>query len=326
MARPEWLWHQRIPVGVVSLMAGRGGAGKTALAVWLMAQLTRGQLPGDRLGLPSDVVFIGVEDDRSTVLLPRLVAAGADRKRVHFVDASAGLLDVSTDAAELWKLLGSLDLALIVVDPLDSFLGRSDSHRKSETQSAIGHLAQVAQSLRCGALGIAHLNKGDSANVVDRVVGSVGFSTAVRSLIAVGESPTEPGVRIAAVAKANMTDISTIPAVTFRVDAAEVDHPDGGWPISTGVAVITGELEGFDANSLLSAPSAVERTQLDEATEWLRGVLNGSTVERSVIVKTAANEGISKTTLDRARVRLGVAITRDTSQSGRPSLWSLPEA
>jgi hypothetical protein len=326
MSRPEWLWERRIPLGAVSLLAGRGGAGKTALACWLMAQLTRGTLPGDRLDCPSNVVHIGVEDDRSTVLIPRLVAAGADIRRVRFIDASAGLLDVTKHAGPLWEMLASLDVALIVVDPLDSFLGATDSHRKSETQSAIGHFAQVAQSLRCGALGIAHLNKGESRSVVDRVVGSVGFSTAVRSLIAVGESPSEPGTRVAAVAKANMTDLSTIPAVTFRVDGTEVDAPDGGFPITTGVAVITGEIEGFDADSLLSTPSVSERTQRDEATQWLRSVLGGYTVAKKVVMADARGEGLAKSTVERAARDLGVIVTRDESERGRPSYWSLPES
>jgi len=326
MSRPEWLWDRRIPTGVVSLMAGRGGAGKTALACWLMAQLTRGLLPGDRLDHPSDVVLIGVEDDRSTVLVPRLVVAGADLARVHFIDASAGLLDITKDAGPLWELLSPLDVALVVVDPLDSFMGSTDSHRKSETQGAIGHLAQVAQSLRCGVLGIAHLNKGGSPNVVDRVVGSVGFSTAVRSLIVVGESPSEPGVRVAAVAKANMADLSTIPAVTFRVEVAEVNHPAGGFPITTGKAIITGELAGFDADSLLSTQSATERTQLDDAAEWLSAVLSDGPMSLSVIAKNATREGISQATLKRAGTRLGVFITRDEAAQGRPSSWSLPEA
>lgn len=147
--RPTWVWERRIPVAGVTLEAGREGLGKTALLGHIAARLTHGQLAGDFYGHPADVVYVGDEDDRASVLVPRLTAAGADLDRVHFMDLPAGVpFSIGEDVDMLDELLGPLEVALVAIDPLDSHLGQSvDSHRKAEVQRAIGRLALLAQRI-----------------------------------------------------------------------------------------------------------------------------------------------------------------------------------
>src|SRR5205823_3453607 len=99
-----------------------------------------------------------------------------------------------------------------------------DTHRKAEVQSSIQRLAELAQELRCGAIGLAHLNKGDVRELLARVVGSVGFTTATRSVLAVGEHPENRSDRVCVLAKANMVDRTTVPAVHFRVERVNLPH------------------------------------------------------------------------------------------------------
>lgn len=85
--RPEaldWLWFPRIAIGMITLLVGVPGLGKTLLALWLAAELTRGRLP-DALSDPADVVIASAEDHKRAVLVPRLKALDADMDRVHFV-------------------------------------------------------------------------------------------------------------------------------------------------------------------------------------------------------------------------------------------------
>ena len=43
---PRWLWRGKVPEGAVTLLAGRPKLGKSLLAIWLAAQLSRGLLEG----------------------------------------------------------------------------------------------------------------------------------------------------------------------------------------------------------------------------------------------------------------------------------------
>jgi putative DNA primase/helicase len=322
--RPYWAWERRIPVGGTTLMPGREGLGKTALTCWVMARLTRGELPGEWLGRPADVVYIGTEDDRASVLVPRLIAADADLARVQFVDIPGGLtFSVGVDTPILTKALTGRDVALVVVDPLDGHLQGVDTHRKAEVQQSVAKLAQLAQEIRCGALGLAHLNKGDTRDLLARVVGSVGFTTSVRSVLGVGEHPDDPQHRVCVVGKANMTDKSTVPAVRFTVEGTFIAHPDGGAPIDTGLAVILGEELGVDPNAVIDSGTPAERTALEEAVEWLDDVLAEGPVSSTDVKKWAKAADIKERTLQRARNRVGVKVTRRENEQGRPTMWEL---
>ncbi|MCP4225042.1 MAG: AAA family ATPase, partial [Actinomycetia bacterium] len=114
LARPHWIWDQRIPVGGVTLLAGQEGHGKTLLVCWLAARITQGQLTGERLHHPADVIYVGLEDDRSTVIRPRLTAAGADPARFHFVDLASETFALDTHLDELAAAASKLDVGLIV--------------------------------------------------------------------------------------------------------------------------------------------------------------------------------------------------------------------
>lgn len=326
--RVRWVWHSRIPAGMTTLVAGREGMGKTGLCGWIMARISRGQLPGDWHGHPADVVYVGAEDDRSSVLVPRLIAAGADLGRVHFVDDAAAFGASASDA--FTETLAPLDnLALVIIDPLDAHLGdRVDTHRKADVQRAFATLAAAVTAAHASAavVGIAHLSKGDSLDVLRRVVGSVGFTTSARSVLAVGEHPDEPRDRVCVARKANMTDTAGTPALRFRVEAADVPHPDGGTPIVTAGVVILGEEHGLDPDMILSVPSAAERSQLDEAADWLADYLAEGPRPASDVERAAGQEGISRPTLHRARRRLGVVSDRDDKARGRPSTWRLAAA
>lgn len=327
MDRPRWAWDCRMPVGGVTLVAGREGQGKTAFVAHLAARLTRGDLPGEWHGHPADVVYVGVEDDRSTVIVPRLVAAGADLDYFHFVDLPLGggfSVDVDIDHLRGEIEDAGLNVALVVLDPLDSHLGKVDSHKKAEVQATIGALAGLAQDLRCAAVGIAHLNKGETRELLARIVGSVGFTTAARSVLGIGEHPDDPDDRLCALAKANMTDRTAVPAVRFRVEGTTVPHPTEPLPIATARVVVLGEEEGVDPDSLISGGSKDERTALEDACAWLRDVLDDGPMTYAELSRLATGEGIGKTTLWRAKKRVGVDESRDQAARGRPSTWSLP--
>lgn len=325
MKRVKWVWKDRIPAGMATLIAGREGMGKTAFVGHLMARLTRGELPGDRYGRPANVVYVGAEDEPASVLVPRLEAARADLSRVQFVKAPA-LFQASDAPALAVKLEDLADVAMVVVDPLDAHLGeRIDTHRKAEVQRAFAALVEALTVTHpCAVVGIAHLNKGDSLDVLRRVVGSVGFTTSARSVLAVGEHPDEPRDRVCVARKANMADVTATPALRFRIEGTEVPDPEGGDPIPTAAVVILGEEDGIDPDAILRVPSAEERTERDEAADWLAELLTTGPLAKREIDRTARDDGIALRTLQRARESLGVVITRDEHARGRPSTWRLP--
>ena len=81
-----WLWDGWIPLQAITLIAGVEGLGKSTYALHLAARLTRGQLAGEYFGKPVNVSLYTTEDDPHSIIVPRLMAAGADMKRVAFIE------------------------------------------------------------------------------------------------------------------------------------------------------------------------------------------------------------------------------------------------
>ena len=86
----QWLWPDWLALGKFPLLAGAPGQGKTTIAMGLAATVTLGgRWPdGSRCAADNVLVWSG-EDDYTDTLLPRLIAAGADRNRVFFVGGTS---------------------------------------------------------------------------------------------------------------------------------------------------------------------------------------------------------------------------------------------
>jgi putative DNA primase/helicase len=86
----RWILDGWLAVGKFHLVAGAPSTGKTTLATAIMASFSNGSTGG--FGWPGkgpiargDVIFWTSEDGIEDTVVPRLIAAGADRTRVHIV-------------------------------------------------------------------------------------------------------------------------------------------------------------------------------------------------------------------------------------------------
>jgi hypothetical protein len=90
----RWVWEDRIPAGEVTLTPGRGGLGKSTFHAWMIAELTRGTLPGVHFGTPKPCIIAASEDSWERTIVPRLIAAGANMDLVFRVDVVTEMDDV----------------------------------------------------------------------------------------------------------------------------------------------------------------------------------------------------------------------------------------
>ena len=111
-------------LGYLNLLIGSEGIGKGVLISWVLARLTRGQLPGDMHGTPVVVGIIADEDSFDGVWTPRLHAVGADFDRVRHLEREDGwTVDLSEDAERL-RLAADLErVRVLFLDALLDVLG-----------------------------------------------------------------------------------------------------------------------------------------------------------------------------------------------------------
>jgi hypothetical protein len=326
-----WLWEGRLALGTLGLLAGRQGLGKSTLAYWLAARITRGELPGVFIGHPRGVLVCATEDSWAHTIVPRLIAAGADLAKVYRVEVltpeeiHVGLsLPRDNYAAE--RAAREVSAALLLLDPLISRLGDLDTHRDSEVRLALEPLVAVAGRTGMAILGLIHHNKSGSADPLHLVMGSTAFSAVARSVHTVVSDPDDDSDsrRLFGTPKNNLGRTDQ-PTLSFTVASEGIATDEGtAW---TGRIEWGEERTDSIAETMRRAHDVGEdRSASREAAEWLEDYLSseGGSAFSADIKREGAKAGHSYDSLKRARQKLKIAY--QTTGFPRRSIWFLPGA
>src|ERR1022692_3875194 len=82
-ATVTWLWQGWIPQGELTLLIGQPGCLKSTLTCTFAANVSRGlPWPDGITSPPAHVAIYATEDAAKEVIIPRLVAANADRQMI----------------------------------------------------------------------------------------------------------------------------------------------------------------------------------------------------------------------------------------------------
>ena len=321
----QWLWPDWLALGKFHLLAGAPGQGKTTIAMGLAATVTLGgRWPdGTRCAAGNVLVWSG-EDDYTDTLLPRLIAAGADRKRVFFVDGTSvgdavRPFDPATDTRTLQAAIEQIgSVSLIIIDPVSTAVA-GDSHKNTEVRRGLQPLVDLASNINAALLGITHLSKGgQGSDPAQRVIGSIAFTAVARVVLVAARVQGNSGEdkRILARSKCNIgPDNGGFEYHLAQVETLPSIHASR---IEWGAAV-----QG-SARELLTDPAdAGDGTDHADAVSLLKGELTADGWTRVALVnKALADAGFGKKQVWTAGKKLNVI--RKKGGMGEGWYWRLP--
>lgn len=311
-----WLWTDRLALGTLGLLSGREGLGKSTLAYWIAARITRGDLPGHYQGTPKGVLVCATEDSWEHTIVPRLMAADADLTCVYRVevlnadDIHVGL-SLPRDLLAVERSARAADSALLLLDPLMSRMPDLDTHRDAEVRMALEPLVALADRTSMSVLGLIHHNKSGSTDPLQLVMASKAFTAVARSVHTVVPDPDDDTdtVRLFGTPKNNLGR-ADLPTLSFTIGSHAIDTDEGtAW---------TGQLEwGEEVAASIgdtmrrAAESHEDRSASSEAAEWLEDyvAMNGGRVSSAAAKKDGAGAGHSIAAIKRARQRLQLRVS-----------------
>jgi hypothetical protein len=310
----NWLWEPFIPAGMLSMLSGDPGAGKSFIALAVCADLSRGKLRDGRIVEPQNSLYLSVENPLAETIRPRFDSLGGDPSRFFALNGTLFAEDgeeqrgavTLADISILDAAIAETKARLIVVDPIQSYFGANiDLHRSNETRPILDGLSKLAESHGCAILLLRHLSKQGGGKAIQRGLGSIDLTGAVRSEMLAGSLPDDPEARALVAIKSNVGRMGR--TLGYSIDGE-------------GRFAWTGESQ-ITALELLASPEGPDR-KLTEATQWLSEKLKAGTLEQREIKEQAEAAGISYRTLVRAKVALRICSRKAAFGGGW--LWWLP--
>lgn len=324
----QWAWPGFLPSGMLTLLGGAPGCGKTTIALDLAATITTGgHWPdGARCGTTGDVLIWSGED-APPVTAARLVASGADMARVHFVDGVTGCDGEGFDPGRHMDLLESAARGLaaprlLILDPIVSAVS-GDGHKSNDVRRSLQPVIDLAHRLGCAVLGITHFSKGTGGrDPVERITGSLAFAALARLVL------------VAAKVKRDEDDEPRRVLVRAK---SNIGPDDGGFAYALERAEVAPGVEGQrvrwleplegTAREVLAEAEAEPHDEADEAADvdgFLRGLLANGPMTAKAVKADADGAGYAWRTVQRAAQRIGADRRKDGMKGGW--VWALTPA
>ena len=330
--RVDWLWPGRIARGKHTCFAGEPGTGKSQLATDIEARITMGaEWPcGEGRAPQGSIIILSAEDGESDTIVPRLLAAGADLGRVHIIsavrieDKGRRSFNLRADLDLLERKIVELgDVGLIRIDPISSYLGKTDSHNNAEVRGVLEPIGEMAERMRIAILSITHFSKTGATSTtkaLHRFIGSIAFVGAPRAAFAVIEDSSDTERRLLLHAKNNLA--APPQGLAFRLKQTIVGH------LGKGIVASRVEWEQepvtITADEALAAEAAgaADTSSGVEAENFLQELLAEGPVPAKQVRADVEAAALSWSTVKRAKARLGIKAEKDGMDGGWS--WSLP--
>jgi AAA domain-containing protein/TOTE conflict system primase-like protein len=314
----EWVWQQKIPRSMLIVFSGNPDCGKTTVAIHIVACLTTGRAWPDGAineNEPSEVLMMIAEDDLSRTIKPRLMAAGANISKVHYlklVETRKGAtrverrLALDTDIALLRETLKQYpNIKLIVADPITGYLGNANMNKEQAIRAVLEPIKQLCEEVEVTFLALGHFNKRSDVASIHRISGAVAMTGVPRAVWAFGPDPDVKGEYLMTMVKGNLAKDKS--GMRFRIVEKALDVV-GGQPI---IEWLGKSLKTTD--DLVARKDPAER-KLDKAIEFLREFLkDGPQLSNDVFAK-GGEIGIGERTLWTAKETLGVKAKKEKGQ------------
>lgn len=143
-----WLWKDWLARGMLHLMAGAPGCGKTTLSLSFAATISAGGYWPDGTHAPAgNVAFWTGDDGLACTIKPRLMRMGADFSKILFIPSRR--FNLATDMP--WLAEAAHDypggFSLVVIDPIIAAID-------AETRNSLQPAADFAEATGAAVLGI----------------------------------------------------------------------------------------------------------------------------------------------------------------------------
>jgi 5S rRNA maturation endonuclease (ribonuclease M5)/archaellum biogenesis ATPase FlaH len=209
----EWVIPDFVPAGVVTLICGEPGVGKTTLAIVLAGSLTNGKAVPTEGGFttlnPASVLYVTMEEKRGRISLiyerQKFSVEGANRLFI---------LDKPLNFRDLTEFIEKNNVKLLIVDPFTYYA--QDLNKTTDVKEAVTPFVSLAKKKNIGIVLVWHNRKSQQLqdeSLIQKPLGSVLLTAMAKRIIFVFKDLENPRVRHVTFAKGKPT-----PGFSFEIN------------------------------------------------------------------------------------------------------------
>jgi replicative DNA helicase len=306
IAHTTWVWEKWLPRGHITILAGQPGVGKSALALEVCRRGLLGLDWPDNtpISQPLEKVVYCDSEGAQAINIERMLKWGVPTEAVLLWGAGGlGRLQLTDHqtVASMYNAIRKERIGLVVIDSLRAALGAGLDENDSRVAAVLTPWAELARDTGIALLIVHHFRKikeSESPRAsVDRLRGSGAIAAVARVILALDKPDAEEDTVRVSVIKSNLASL----------------------PEPLGMIIGPDKIE-FTTD----APAPPRRDSVvAQAEEFMRAQLAHRPMSFGELQRRAAEVGISKNSLYRARQKLGIVVVPDQTDPRR-KLWSLP--
>jgi len=268
---------------------------------------------------PKDVVFLSSEDDMEDTIVPRLIVAGADMRRIHFVQISEnstgtleeGIVCLDRDLPCLEEIVKlHPDIVLIIPDPVIAFLGDADPNKDKDVRPIYSKMKAFGKRLNVGWLFVNHWNKNQTASSINRTSGAKTMVSAPRATWMFTRSPEDPTRYLMMKGKGNLAG-NAKKTLAYRIIGVPYDFQDGQAIDPDGVPKLVWDGEtDHSTEDVLKDQNDPRMRHNTKAEDLLSELLKDGAMRAKDVYQAGDKEKLDDNQMQRARYKLGYVAAR----------------
>jgi len=187
VAERHYCWTPYIPMRCVTLLHGDPQTGKSTVVRAIAALLSNGSSlpPDDGVHEPKRIMLQNAEDDFGSVIVPHLMALGANMSNIARINEDNAPLFLYDERIE--ECIERFRPHLVIFDTLQRYAGgKVNLNDLTAVTALFDYLTDIAKRYDCAVVVVSHLNKQDTRTEY-KGYGSVGIRASVRSTLTSGK-------------------------------------------------------------------------------------------------------------------------------------------
>ena len=314
----EYLMPEVIPLGMLTILVSQEGEGKSCVASNITAHVTTGRNWPNAPDTPNPagrVIIFNHEEDVAAVLVPRLIASGADLSKVTDIgnirttsSDDERPFDIETDIEHLDSVIDKRpETRLVIFDPITSYC-HCNENSNNEVRRALKPLVDFAARRNVAVLGLTHLNKKVDIGMINRTIGSRAWSAVPRMIwgIRTEQVEDEEGQK-------SDTDNKFLLCIKCNLGV----KPKGlRFSIGDGGCI---KWEEERINLSMDNDGKVKASRVEEASKWLQEYLGTKQMTSAAVFEDGERAGFGRSLLYRAKDTLNIRASK--SNFGGEGLW-----